>query len=122
MSNAGKVSLTYQGVILAHLHCLHNFPYALLALHVLPIGVSYWLTIIACITLIAFLRRVSCLTYQGLILGSLGLLAILSILLSLSYTRITRLTYRGVILADPNVKDAVTNFVLRTSKAAVPAE
>ena len=122
VSNAGKVSLTYQGVILAHLHCLHNFPYALLALHVLPIGVSYWLTIIACINLIAFLRRVSCLTYRGLILGSLGLLAILSILLSLSYTRITRLTYRGVILADPNVKAAVTNFVLRTSKAAVSAE
>ena len=74
VSNAGKVFLTYRGVILAHLHCLHNFPYALLALHVLPIGVSYWLTIIACINLIAFLRRVSCLTYRGVILAHLDCL------------------------------------------------
>ena len=35
---------------------------------------------------------------------------------------LSQLTYRGVILADPDVKDAVTNFVLGTSKAAVPAE
>ena len=96
MSNTAKVFLTYRGVILGSLALLVILSLlALLAFHVLPIEVWYWASTT----------------------GSLSLLALLSLL---SFN--AHLTYRGVILADPDVKDAVTNFVLGTSKAAVPAE